>query len=86
MNPQTLAHPLFFQRKAFQKAPEAKADEDWHSHTTEESMDQNLPHNSYLNEDKLLGPPADVSIPGGHSDDSIALVVSRVTMTCKYLS
>ena len=73
---QTLAHPLFFWRKAFQKAPGAKADEDWHSHTTEESMDQNPSHNSDLDEDKLLGPLADVSIPRGHSDDSVALVVS----------
>ena len=28
-------------------------------------MDQNLPHNSDLNEDKLLGLATDVSIPGG---------------------
>ena len=51
--------------KGFLEGPEAEADEDRHSHTTEESTDQNLPHDSDLNEDELLGPPADVSIPGG---------------------
>ena len=39
-------------------------------------MDQNPPHDLDLNEDELLGPLADVSIPRGHSDDSVALVVS----------
>ena len=62
--------------KAFLEGPKAEADEDWHSHTTEESMDQNPPHDSDLDQDELLGPLADVSIPGGHSDDSVALVVS----------
>ena len=45
-------------------------------HTLEESTDQNLPHNSDPNEDELLGPVTDISIPGGYSDDSIALVIS----------
>ena len=31
------------------------------------------PHDSDPDEDELLGPPANISIPGGHSDDSIAL-------------
>ena len=44
--------------------------------TSEESTDQNPPHDSDLNEDVLLGPLADISIPGGHSNDSIALMVS----------
>ena len=68
--------PAVLPEKGFPEGPEAEADEDRHSHTTEESMDQNPPHNSDLDEDKLLGPPADVSVPGGHSDDSVALVVS----------
>ena len=68
--------PTVLLEKAFLEGPEAKADEDQHSHTTEESTDQNPPHNSDLDKDELLGPPADVSIPGGHSDDSVALVVS----------
>ena len=39
-------------------------------------VDQNPPHDWDLDEDELLGPATDVSIPGGHSDDSVALVVS----------
>ena len=39
-------------------------------------MDQNPPHDSDLDEDELLGPATDVSIPGGHLDDSVALMVS----------
>ena len=46
------------------------------SHMLEESTDQNPPHDSDPNEDKLLGPVTNISIPGGHSDDSITLVVS----------
>ena len=68
--------PVVLLGKAFAEGPETEAKEDHHSHMTEESMDQNPPHNSDLNEDKLLGPLADVSIPGGHSDDSVALIVS----------
>ena len=68
--------PAVLLEEGFLGGPGAEADKDQHSHTTEESMDQNLSHDSDLNEDELLGPPADVSIPGGHSDDSIALVVS----------
>ena len=43
---------------------------------SEESTDQNPPHDSDLDKDELLGLPADISVPGGHSNDSIALVVS----------
>ena len=46
------------------------------SQMSEESSDQNPPHNSDLNEDELLGTIADISVPGAHSDDSIALIVS----------
>ena len=70
------ATPALLPEKAIPKDPEAKVEEDWHSQTSEESTDQNPPHDSDPNEDELLGPPADISIPGGHSDDSIALVVS----------
>ena len=41
------------------------------------------PHDSDPNEDKLLGPPTDISVPGGHSDDSITLVVSPEKTTCE---
>ena len=40
---------------------------------SEESTDQNLPHDFDLNEDELLGVVTDLSVPGEHSDDSIAL-------------
>ena len=60
------------------------------SYTSEESTNQNPPHNSDPNEDKLLGLVTDISIPRGHSDDSIALVVSLgeddlwiVNVSCK---
>ena len=46
------------------------------SQMSEESTDQNPPHNSDPNEEKLRGPPTDISVPGGHFDDSIALIVS----------
>ena len=77
MNPQTPGSCAVLLEKGFLEGPKAEADEDRHSHTTEESMDQNPPPpDSDLDEDELLGPPADVSVPGGHSDDSVALVVS----------
>ena len=43
--------------------------------TSEESMDQNPPHDLDLDEDELLGTVTNLSAPGGHSDDSIALVI-----------
>ena len=61
--------------KAIPEASEPEAEDDCQSHVSEESTDQNLPHNSDLDEDELLGLATDVSVPGGHSDDSIALVV-----------
>ena len=75
MNPLT-AIPAPQPEKASSEGLKTKAEEDHHSHTSEESTDQNPPHNSDLNEDELLGPPADISIPGGHSNDSVALMVS----------
>ena len=74
--PSNTATPAPLPDKAFPEGSEAKAEDDCHSHTSEESTDQNLPHDSDLDEDELLGPLADISIPGGHSDDSIALMVS----------
>ena len=55
---------------------EAGDHEDHCNQMSEESTDQNPPHDSNPDEDKLLGLPTDVSIPGGHSDDSIALIIS----------
>ena len=46
------------------------------SAASEESTDQNPLHDSNPDKDNLLGPPTDVSVPRGHSDHSIALIVS----------
>ena len=62
--------------KAVPETSEPKAEDDHQSHVLEESMDQNPPHDLDLDEDELLGPATDVSVPGGHLDDSVALVVS----------
>ena len=62
--------------KAMSEDLEARDHEDCCSQTSEESTDQNPPHNSNPDEDELLGMPTNVSIPRGHSDDSIALIVS----------
>ena len=54
---------------------EAGDPDDRCSQTSEESMDQNPPHDLDLNEDELLGVVTNLSVPGGHSDDSIALSI-----------
>ena len=54
---------------------EAGDPDDQSSQMSEESTDQNPAHDLHLNEDKLLGMVTDLSVPGGHSDDSIALVI-----------
>ena len=54
--------PALLPEKAFLEGPEAEADEDHHSHMSEESTDQNPPHDLDLDEDELLGLPADISI------------------------
>ena len=70
------AAPALLKEKAILEDLEAEVDEDCHSQMSEESTDQNLPHDSNPDEDELLGPPADISIPRGHSDDSITLIIS----------
>ena len=62
--------------KAMSEDLEARDHEDHCSQTSEESTDPNLPHDTDPDKDKLLGLPTNISVPGGHSDDSIALVVS----------
>ena len=74
--PPNIDAPTPIPDKAFLESSEPEAEDDHHSHASEESTDQNPPHNSDLDEDELLGPLADISIPRGHSDDSVALVVS----------
>ena len=59
-----------------EKDLEAEVEEDHHSQTSEESTNQNPPHDSDPDEDELLGPPANISVPRGHSDDSITLIIS----------
>ena len=74
--PPNIDAPAPIPDKAFPESSEPEAEDDCQSHVSEESMDQNLPHDSDLDEDELLGPATNVSVPGGHSDDSVALVVS----------
>ena len=76
MNPPNIDAPTPIPDKAFLESSKPEAEDDHHSHASEESTDQNLPHDSDLNEDELLGPATDVSVPRGHSDDSVALMVS----------
>ena len=49
--------------------------DDWYSQTSEDSMDVNPPQDLDIDEEELLGPVTDISVPGGHLDDSIALVI-----------
>ena len=70
------ATPMPLKEKAMSEDLEAGDHEDHCSQMSEESTDQNLPHDSDPDEDELLGPPTDISVPRGHSDDSIALVIS----------
>ena len=49
--------------------------DDQFSQMSKESTDQNLPHDSDLNEDELLRMVTDISVPEGHSNDSIALII-----------
>ena len=75
------AAPALLLEKAFPEDLKAEVEEDRHSQMSEESTDQNPPHDLDPNEDELLRLPADISIPGGHSNDSIALMVPQVMMT-----
>ena len=43
---------------------------------------QNLPHDLDLDEDELLGMVTNVSVPGGHLDNSITLVIPQGRITC----
>ena len=74
--PSNIDAPTPLPDKAFLESSKAEAEDDHHSHASEESTDQNPPHNLDLDEDELLGLATNISIPRGHSDDSVALVVS----------
>ena len=66
----------FLKEKAMSEDLKARDQKDCCSQTSEESTDQNPPHDSDPDEDELLGLPTNISVPGGHSNDSIALDVS----------
>ena len=70
------ATPTPLKEKAMLEDLKAGDQEDCCSQISEESTNQNPPHNSDPDEDELLGPPTNISVPRGHSDDSISLVVS----------
>ena len=68
--------PMPLEGKARSEDLKARDQEDCCSQMSEESTNQNPPHDSDPDEDKLLGPLTNISIPRGHSDDSIALIIS----------
>ena len=70
------AAPMPLKEKAMSEDFEAGDPDDHCSHTSEESTNQNPPHDSDPNEDELLGPITNVSVPRGHSNDSITLIIS----------
>ena len=70
------ASPTPLKERAIPEDLEAGDNEDHCSQMSEESTNQNPPHDSNPDEDELLGPPTSISIPGGYSNDSIALVIS----------
>ena len=74
--PASPAAPIHLKEKSMSEDLEARDPDDHCSHMSEESTNQNPPHNSDPDEDKLLGLVTNVSIPGGHSDDSTALIIS----------
>ena len=74
--PPNIDAPAPIPDKAVLETSEPEAEDYHQSHVSEESTDQNPPHDSDLDEDELLGPATDVSVPGGHSDNSVALMVS----------
>ena len=85
--------PTPLKEMPMQECFEAGDPDDHCSHTSEESTNQNLPHDLDPNEDELLGPVTDISIPRGYSDDSITLIISLrednlyiVSISCKLVN
>ena len=70
------AAPVPLKEKAMSEDFMAGDPDDHCSHTSEESTNQNPPHDSDPDKDELLGLVTDISVPGGHSNDSIALIIS----------
>ena len=76
--PASSTAPTPLKELPMQKGSEARdtaVRDDQFSQMSEESTDQNLPHDSDLDEDELLGTITDISVPGGHSDNSITLAI-----------
>ena len=69
--------PVLPKESPMQQGSEAgdAVQDDQLSQTSKDSTDQNLPHDSDLDEDELLGMITDICVPRGHLDDSIALIV-----------
>ena len=70
------ATPTLLKEKAIPEDFKAEVDEYRCSQTSEESTDQNPPHDSDPDKDELLGLPVNISVPRGHSDNSITLIIS----------
>ena len=73
--PASPAVPTPLEKMPMQECLKAGDPDDHCSHTSEESTDQNLSHDSDPDEDELCGPITNISIPGGHTDDSITVIV-----------
>ena len=64
--PSNIAAPAPLPDKAFPEGFEAEAEEDPPTAICQRKVQiRTHPHDSDLDEDELLGPPADISIPGG---------------------
>ena len=71
------ATPALLPEKAFPEGLEAEAEEGPTTAICQRKVPiRTSPHDLDLDEDELLGLLADTSVPKGHSDDSVALVVS----------
>ena len=67
--------PMLLKEMPMQESFEAGDPDNHCSQISEESMDQNPPHDSDLDKDELLGTFTNLSVPRGHSDDSITLII-----------
>ena len=81
--PASPAAPTPLKEMSMSEGFEAGDPDDHCSHTSEESTDQNPPHDSDPNEDKLLGLVTDISIPGDIPMTPSLLSSPQEKMTCK---
>ena len=73
--PTSSTAPMPLREMPMQESFKARDPDNHCSQMSEESTDQNPSHDSDLNEDELLGTVTNLSIPRGHSDDSITLII-----------